>query len=918
MTRQSGALGTRPSVIRMEQLIYTWAVHTLTGPGFGVVGQSPGWPVRPEHLQGGLGGQVAYLSQGSSSEILRGIPAPEAVVYRVDVQLGTILLVKRYLGLDANGRSGRYMVHALCDPTNSLDPASALTISQSASIARDWPIEARPRTDLPRIDQELPVFPPRLALKSDDERLADYVTGVAGCLLEYIETGRRAVIEADYDLPIARILSLALNLIPSGMLRDVTFSTFDARPESCDSAVVFVSRAFSDCRSLHRDQVMWSLDATDKMRTTRFGKLGRALLHAQTASGDRFPDTVETITQLVNYLRTESLLVRRPEDLDDIEVLTILQSASSSPWLQQPRTMERVVETIAENRPIAPQIAIAMRQGRLSTDQRRDFREHLLGSLANVPSGENSPVSNTVAGQSFLAAGGSLAEMYDAVWTRTLKPRIDQGTLEDSLITDYAFILDRRLNELDGIDLERAAECRPLIRSTGQWNIVRRRAVTRTFDDPQYARAYADEIRDLYNKYPERVVEILKSEMLHRPAASDWGQVLSRLPIQQAEATLSHLTEACDLERGWLLDLARSPQLSRFFAVSILSNYSSRIQDEDGIAFSSPGRMPIPKWVPALGTGLIGLGTGALIGIAMPVWWPGPLAVAVAGIFLLLATLRVQAAVRRKWSGASHGIALFRRARNSIPTRFAPLSKPTLTRSSGVHGPRAGRVKKSLYLGIPALVVIGVFALWLHNISVDPDPTVPDELPGDGQQTRQLATPTVTGNPNTGRSTATSRPGDTVTESAILPAPPNGGTGVSALQTIALRDVRAVDAGLVVGPGRHSIGDTDFPESYLSTGNGEKENYRTYEIRGLCTRLTISFGQASQTLTSSKPITFNIYLDDKIFVSVTSGPTQSAERQTIPLDGVQRVKITDTRTDTSGYGVWGTPTLTCSVNPAPS
>ena len=107
MTRQSGALGTRPSVIHMEQLIYTWAVHTLTGPGFGVVGQSPGWPVRPEHLQGGLGGHVAYLSQGSSSEILRGIPAPEAVVYRADVQLGTILLVKRYLGLDANGRSGR-------------------------------------------------------------------------------------------------------------------------------------------------------------------------------------------------------------------------------------------------------------------------------------------------------------------------------------------------------------------------------------------------------------------------------------------------------------------------------------------------------------------------------------------------------------------------------------------------------------------------------------------------------------------------------------------------------------------------------------------------------------------------------------------------------------------------------------------
>ena len=741
---------------------------------------------------------------------------------------------------------------------------------------------------------------------------------MAGCLLEYIETGRRAVIEADYDLPVARILSLALNLIPSSMLRDVTFSTFDARPESCDSAVVFVSRAFSDCRSLHRDQVMWSLGATDKMHTTQFGKLGRALLHTQTASGVQFPDSVETIAQLANYLRTESLLARRPEDLDDTEVLTILQSGSSSPWLREPRTMGRVVETIAENRPIAPQIANALREGRLTSDQRRDFREHLLGSLANIPSGEHNPVSNTVARQSFLAAGGSLAEIYDAVWTRTLKPRIDQGTLDDSVITDYAFILDRRLNELDGADLDRATECRPLIRATGQWNVVRGRAVTRTFDDPQYARAYADEIRGLYNKYPQRVVEILRSEMIHRPAASDWGEVLSRLPIQQAEATLSHLTEACDLERGWLLDLARSPQLSRFLAISILSNYSSRIQDEDGIAFSSPRTRPIPKWVAALGTGLIGLGTGALIGIAVPASWPGALAVTVAGTFLLLALLPVQAAVRRKWNGSSHGIALFRRAKKSIPPMFALSSTPALARRSGVRGPQAGRIKKGLYLGVPAMVVIGAVVLWLHNVSVVPDPTVPDELPSNGQQTNQLSPPTVTGNPNTGRSTPTSRPGNTTTESAILPAPPNGGTGVSALQTFPLSDVRAVDAGLVVGPGRHSIGDTDFPESYLSTGSGEKENYRAYEIRGLCTKLTVSFGQASQTLTSSKPITFNIYLDDKIFVSVTNGPTQSAERQTIPLDGIERVKITDTRTDTSGYGVWGTPTLTCSANPAPN
>ncbi|WP_284982380.1 hypothetical protein [Arthrobacter sp. efr-133-TYG-118] len=599
--------------VRLEQLIYTWANQTLTGQGFGVVGCSPGWPIRGEHNQGGLGGQVRYLRQGAASLIREGNAAPEAVAYRTDPEIGRILLVKLYLGQDSHGRDGRYLVHALADRGNVLNPLTALLLACSPAIVRSWPLDAAPNKHLPPII--LPLSPAPAPPLEAEER--EQVRVILEALLDYIAAGTRSIVISQNATRVPVLLAHALGCLPHRMQDKISFSTFESSPRDCGDALIFASPSYSDCRSIGRDQTIRHLPASPADVTeSKFTELSRDLIERTSETRDELPD-LETVRGLESYLRAETYFSKEIQQLSPEQTIELFGSPLAHRWLSRPHAIQAVLAAIkSQDRPIRSWL----RPEQLEPKSRRALREALLEAIISRPfSSKDHGTGETDLVQAFLTLGGSTVELEQAVWDKIIEPAILNRSLERATIDRYPWVIQQNLDRFQGPILEASIECESLIALTkDRWHPMSHRMILRSWVDPGYARSYDKYLEQLYQRFQPEILGLLEAELQNTPTASRWAERIAALPPEQSHALMYLLTEHCDLGQGWLFDLVRSPDLDRSNSVWILAGYLTRILMEEGLApaedrptLPSHARQKVP-WT-RLGIIFLSVGIGMII-----------------------------------------------------------------------------------------------------------------------------------------------------------------------------------------------------------------------------------------------------------------------------------------------------------------
>jgi len=317
-----------------EQLIHTWALQTLEGSGSGVVAASPGWPTARSSLDPEVAEMVDFLPQGSSLAIQRGTRPPVSVEYLVDARGLPTLTVKRYLGVDAAGRPGRVIVHALLDTSGRLTAGDGLRVARSGALAGDWPLDAAPDAALPVLDAD------RLAVRGGPmnaiggRRSAAFVAVV----LDALRTGSPVVIRGEAD-PLG-LLETALAVLPKSMTAHLTYSTYRADPRRSRALLTFESLEFGlpwtpDGRVISLDEVVPTAQAT---------RVADALLAGAVA-----PDEAYSVERIDEYLRLDDAVRGEPARASVEQLILVLSSPRGGEWLRVPDETASVVDRLARS-----------------------------------------------------------------------------------------------------------------------------------------------------------------------------------------------------------------------------------------------------------------------------------------------------------------------------------------------------------------------------------------------------------------------------------------------------------------------------------------------------------------------------------------------------------------------------------------
>lgn len=604
----------RIAQVRLEQLVYTWANQTLTGPGFGVVGCSSGWPVRPERNQGGLGSQVRYLRQGAASLIREGSPAPETIAYRTDPEIGRILLIKLYLGQDAHGRDGRYLVHALVDRGNLLDPLTALSLACSPAITRFWPLDAAPDKELPSITVHVspPSAPP--ALKAEER---NRVRVILEALLTYTDRGERCVLITEDPERVPVLLGYALNCLPRRMQEGISFSTFESTPRDCGDALVFASPKYSNYRSVGLDQIIRHLPPVPpEAAATEFTKISTALIERFVQGSEKLPDDLGNIQELERYLRVETYFSENVQKLTPAQTIEILNSPLAHRWLNRPHAVTAVLTAINRR---DGSVRSWLRPEPFDPELRRILREALLEIIATPTTSQTQSLAGTSSAEAYLILGGAPADLEEAIWERTIEPAILHRSIDGPTINRYSWIVEERLRQLEGPLLDASIECESLVLfARDHGHPFNQRMILRSWADPDYARSFDKYLTPLYEEFQTEAIHLLQAELKKGPSMSRWAQTIATLPREQSRHLVYLLVEHCDLNQGWLFDLVRSPLLDRTRSLSILSGYLPRILTEEQLVPPDNKTVRAPQGprktvLVQVGIFLLAVGIGTLI-----------------------------------------------------------------------------------------------------------------------------------------------------------------------------------------------------------------------------------------------------------------------------------------------------------------
>lgn len=394
--------------------------------------------------------------------------------------------------------------------------------------------------------------------------------------------GARSVIIVEDAIQVIPVLAAAFSSVPIQMLQNVTFSTFDSNPGTCRDSLVFASPGFSDCRTIQADQnVRHFSGASAPGSTSTHGLLSRALVARQATTQEPFPLGISTIPELTLFVRRHEALAKPVELTTPREIAQLLASPLSTRWLARPGASQAVLRALISGQTAGMSLHEWLRPDMFTELQLTELQDGLLSRMLG-PDVEDA--DRAAIRQQFLMLGGRPEQLEHAVWTARVLPQILQRTIDTGTVWRHRQLIERRLADSPEHVLIAAMECEHLVQHMAlTWNSFIHRVLLRSWSDPGYAEAYQPFLEPLYEKYRDPIADVLSIELLKSPSPSTWAPRLSALPKTQA-AVLHLLAESCGLRSGWLFDLIRSPSFTRNAAVDVLSGYSKRILQEEGIA----------------------------------------------------------------------------------------------------------------------------------------------------------------------------------------------------------------------------------------------------------------------------------------------------------------------------------------------
>lgn len=336
----------------LEQLVYTWAEHTLTGTGNGVVLRSAAWPTgNSTAADAALADFVEYLPATLQHRLGSGRTPPLGADFWQHPEYGNVVAVHRYLGVDSAGRGGRSIVHVFLDRERRLDARSALELCRSPLVATEWDLKAKPVRDGDGI-QFIPGHQAEPGSLTDEELLLPSLAGI----LEYIIQGRQIVFTHDHDIDALGVLEACLNILPRGLAGTLTFSTFRGIPQRSKCAVSFASTFFSEVRPKADPQKTYlPLDtpASEDAEISREGQppavgfsaaaldIATELLRLRRAGGPGCPADISTVHALDQWLRHYTLALRPVDSLDLADCAALLALPAQTSWVQRGQIIER-------------------------------------------------------------------------------------------------------------------------------------------------------------------------------------------------------------------------------------------------------------------------------------------------------------------------------------------------------------------------------------------------------------------------------------------------------------------------------------------------------------------------------------------------------------------------------------------------
>ncbi len=370
--------------IRCERLLWTWNQATLadTGPGYGPVARSAGWPFRDRaDSTGGLGNRTRYLPAEASS-LLADHDAPVALSLRSAPE-GKLLLYKQFLGEDAFGRNSRWLVHALLDQSDQLHPADALAALQDGLLPVEMGSELIPtQTDL-AVAELVMAPPPVTDLDRHEQLLTRLIPGIA--LIRDRPQFGPVVIWAAHSSAVIDLLNSLIAVLPRAFSASLSFSTFEAKPAAADTEIAGAIDVFSADPRKEPDQLWIDLveSATNLPPPDQDESEVTTELLDAARSGQRPPDGLASFADLRAWTRgrvslraviratsslQQGISLDPPADAELIDAVIgqgeDLPEADRLLWLSEPGVAERVAQRSGQGwTPMASTLARATLRG---------------------------------------------------------------------------------------------------------------------------------------------------------------------------------------------------------------------------------------------------------------------------------------------------------------------------------------------------------------------------------------------------------------------------------------------------------------------------------------------------------------------------------------------------------------------------
>jgi hypothetical protein len=342
---------TQAAKVKCEQLICTWAKHTLTGSGgHGAVARSNGWPFDTRSdLSGGLNRKASFLRQGTARHAVDEM-SPTSLSFLHSPE-GVLVLAKTLAGADTSGRPGRYIVHALLDPTNTLQPWDAMGAWMSGYLVDEWDADNPPNNNLPPFVVTSTSRPesPRSDISKYELKTLNVVLPRLIEALWYAENIQGRVVVRVPDFRGASFIAHLIAACPLPLARQLTFSTFEVDPNRCEADLCFAVPPFSEPVT-SRDDVLIVDDSGRRHFTVpqNVTRMALEIIDSYFRKETYWQDLrADSFTAALEIQRVTDLGTGDPRTISTVDIPRVLDSPHGRQWLEDERAQRRVVEAVA-------------------------------------------------------------------------------------------------------------------------------------------------------------------------------------------------------------------------------------------------------------------------------------------------------------------------------------------------------------------------------------------------------------------------------------------------------------------------------------------------------------------------------------------------------------------------------------------